>query len=86
MASNPLDDIIPSATAVHSRAVDYLGAQTIYLRLVVQAIMTAIVTGLFTATIADSTANTKDIQWTMERLREAGYTVTKSTSNVVVSW
>lgn len=86
MASNPLDDIIPSQVAVHSRAVDYLGAQTVYLRLVVQAIMTAIVTGLFTATIADASTSSKDIQWVMERLREAGYTCDKSTTNLVVNW
>lgn len=86
MPSNPLDDIIPSVVAVHNRATDYLGAQTVYLRLVVQAIMTAIVTGLFTVTVADGSATSKDIQWTIERLRQAGYTVTKSTSNTVISW
>lgn len=86
MPSNPLDDIIPSAVAVHSRAVDFLGTQTVYLRLVVQAIMTAIVTGLFTVTVADGAATSANIQWVIERLREAGYTVTKSTSNTVISW
>lgn len=86
MPSNPLDDIIPSAVAVRSRSLDFLGTQTVYLRLVVQAIMTAIVTGLFTVTVADGAAGSGDIQWTIERLREAGYLVTKSTSNTVITW
>lgn len=89
MPSNPLDDIIPSAVAVHSRATDYLGVQTVLLRLIVQAIMTAIVTGLFTVTYdatAVTTANSKDLQWIIERLREAGYTVVLDDTDVIISW
>lgn len=86
MPSNPLDDIVPSATAAHSRAIDYLGTQTVFLRLVNQAILTALVTGLFTVTVAEGAASSKDIQWVIELLRQNGYTVTTSTTNIVISW
>lgn len=86
MPSNPLDDIVPSATAAHSRAVDFLGSQTVFLRLVNQAILTAIVTGLFTVTVAQGAATSQNIQWVMELLRQNGYTVSTSTTNLVISW
>lgn len=89
MPSNKLDDIIPSAIACRSRATDYLGVQTILLRLIVQAIMTAIVTGLFTVTYdatAVTAANADDLNWIIQQLRQAGFTVTLSTTNVIISW
>lgn len=86
MASNPLDEIVPSATAARSRATDYLGTQTVFLRLVNQAILTAIVTGLFTVTVAQGAATSQNIQWVIDLLRQNGYTVTLSTSNIVISW
>lgn len=86
MASNTLDDLIPSATAAHSRAVDFLGTQTIFVRAVAQAIATAIVTGLFTVTVAEGGTSSKDIQWVIDELRHNGYTVTTSTTNIVISW
>lgn len=86
MPSNPLDDILPSAVASHSRSVDYLGTQTIFLRAVVTAINTARVTGLFTATVAKGANSSRDIQWVVELLRSSGYTVTTPTTNVVITW
>lgn len=86
MPSNPLDDILPSAVASRSRSVDYLGTQTIFLRLVVTGINTARVTGLFTATIALGSTTSGDIQWVVDLLRQSGYGVTFSTTNIVVTW
>ena len=86
MASNPLDDILPSATASRSRATDFLGTQTIFLRAVVTAINTARVTGLLTATIALGATTSGDIQWVVDLLRQCGYGVTFSTTNIVVTW
>ena len=86
MPSNVLDDLIPSAVAAHSRAVDYLGIQTVFVRAVTQAILTAITTGLMTVTVAEGATSSKDIQWVIEELRHNGYTVTTSTTNIVISW
>jgi hypothetical protein len=86
MPSNTIDDIIPSAIAVGSRATDFLGTQTIFLRAVVQAIMTAIVTGLRTVTVAVGATTSGNIQWVIEQLRLAGYGVTISTTNLVITW
>jgi hypothetical protein len=86
MSANTLDDILPSAVASHSRSVDYLGTQTIFLRAVVTAINTARVTGLFTATIALGSTASQDIQWVVDLLRQNGYGVTFSTTNIVVTW
>ena len=86
MPSNTLDDILFNAVAARSRAVDYLGTQTIFLRSVVQAILTAISTGLFTVTITYDSAPVQDIIWVTEELRHDGYNVTASTTNLVVSW
>lgn len=86
MPSNPLDDLLFSAVAARSRAIDFLGTQTVFLRAVVQAILTAIVTGLFTVTVAEGSTNSADIQWVIELLRQCGYTVTTSTTNVVITW
>jgi len=86
MPSNTLDDLIPSAVAAHSRAVDFLGTQTVFVRTVTQAILTAITTGLFTVTVPMGATTSQDIQWVVEELRHNGYTVTTSTTNVVISW
>jgi hypothetical protein len=86
MSSGPIDDILPSAEASHARATDYLGTQTIFLRAVVTAINTARVTGLFTATIAIGATGSKDLQWVIELLRQCGYGVSISTTNLVVTW
>ena len=86
MAANPLDDILPSAVASHSRSVDFAGTQTIFLRAVVTAIDTARVTGLFTATIGMGATTSGNIQWVRELLIQSGYGVTQSTTNLVVTW
>lgn len=86
MASNPLDDILPSAVASHSRSTDYLGTQTIFLRAVVTGINTARVTGLFTATVAVGSTGSADLQWVVELLQQSGYGVTFSTTNIVITW
>jgi hypothetical protein len=86
MSANPLDDILPSAVASHSRSVDYLGTQTIFLRAVVTAIDTARVTGLFTATVTEGATTSGNIQWVEELLRQCGYGVTHSTTNLVITW
>ena len=85
MSSAP-NDILPSAEASHMRAADYLGTQTIFLRAVVTGIDTARVTGLVTATVALSTTPSQDVQWVVELLRQCGYGVTFSTTNLVITW
>jgi len=86
MPSNTLDDLLPSAIAAHSRAIDYLGTQTVFYRTVVVGILTAITTGLMTATVAIGSTTSKDLQWVMEELRKNGYTVAISTTNLVITW
>jgi len=86
MPSNPIDEILPSAIASRSRALDYLGTQTILLRTVVQAIATARVTGLLTATVPEGATLSVDIQWVIELLRQSGYTVTPTVANLVITW
>lgn len=86
MSSNPLDDLLFSAVAARSRGLDFLGTQTIFLRTVVQAILTAIVTGLTTVTIAEGATTSADLQWVIDLLRQCGYAVTTSTTNIVVTW
>lgn len=86
MPANVIDDILPSVLASRSRSTDYLGTQTIFLRAVAAAIATARVTGLTTATVALGATPSQDIQWVVEQLRQAGYTVTFSTTNIVITW
>jgi hypothetical protein len=86
MASNTLDDLIFSATAAHSRTNDHAGTQTVFVDLVVAAILVAVTAGTFTATVAEGSTSSQDIQWVIEELRHNGYTVTTSTSNIVISW
>jgi hypothetical protein len=86
MPSNVLDDVLFSAVAAHSRAVDFAGTQTIFFTEVVELILEAVDDGLFTVTIPEGTASSQDIQWTIEQLRLSGYGVTTSTTNIVVTW
>lgn len=86
MPSNVIDDILPSVIATRSRALDFAGPQTVFLRAVVQAIATAIVTGLTTVTVALGATTSDVIQWVVEQLRQSGYTVTFSTTNIVITW
>lgn len=86
MPSNKLDDLFASAIAAHSRAQDHAGTQTVLVDAVVAGIQTAVTAGNFTATVAEGGATSADIQWVIEQLRQAGYTVTTSTTNLVISW
>jgi hypothetical protein len=86
MASNVLDDLLFSVTAAHSRAINHLGSQTIFMVSVVQAILTAVLAGLFTVTVNMDSAPVQDIIWVIEELRHDGYTVTLATDNIVISW
>jgi hypothetical protein len=88
MASNKLDDLFASATAAHSRATDSAGSQTIMVDAVVANIQTAVTSGAFTSTYNATGKNSTNIQWVVEQLRQAGYTVTLSGSNpnIVISW
>jgi len=86
MPSNTLDDLFVSVVAAHSRTLDHAGAQTIFVNAVVAAIETAITAGTYTATIALGSTTSDVIQWVVEQLRKSGYTVSFSTTNIVVSW
>lgn len=86
MASNTIDDLFPSALATKARALDFAGTQTILVRVVLQAILTAIVTGLLTVTVAMGASTSQDIQWVAEQLRANGFTVSFSTTNMVITW
>ena len=86
MPSNVLDDVLFSAVAAHSRAIDNASTQTILITEAVELIVEAVDDGLFTATVPDGSAPSQDIQWLIEQLRLAGYGVTRSTTNTVVTW
>jgi len=86
MSSNVLDDLLPSAVAARSRAIDFAGTQTILMAEVTESIVEAADDGLFTVTVAEGSAPSKDIQWVIEQLRQNGYGVTLSTTNLVITW
>lgn len=86
MPSNVLDDVLFSAVAAHSRATDFAGTQTIFFTEVVELILEAVDDGLFTVTISDVGQTSQNIQWVIEQLRQSGYGVTTSTTNIVVTW
>lgn len=86
MASNTLDDLFVSAIAARLRATDHAGTQTTLVDAVVAGIQTAVTSGLFTATVAEGSATSADIQWVVEQLITAGYGVTLSSTNLVITW
>lgn len=86
MPSNVLDDVLFSAVAAHSRAVDFASTQTIFFTEVTELILEAVDDGTFTVTISATGQSSQDIQWVIEQLRLSGYGVTTSTTNIVVTW
>jgi hypothetical protein len=86
MSSLPTEDIIPSALAAKNRTFDHAGTQTVLVDAVVAGIHTAVTAGSYTATVAEGSATSADIQWVIEALRQGGYTVTTSTTNLVITW
>jgi ketopantoate hydroxymethyltransferase len=86
MPSNVLDDLFVSRVAAHSRTLDHAGAQTVFVNAVVAGMETAITAGTYTATIAIGATTTDIVQWVMEQLRQNGFDVSISTTNLVVSW
>jgi hypothetical protein len=86
MPSLHTDDVIPTAIAAKSRAMDSGSTQTVLVTEVAESIIEAADDGLFTVTVAEGGATSADIQWVMEALRKGGYTVTTSTTNLVISW
>lgn len=87
MASNTLDDLLFTARAANSRAVDVAGTQTILYEAVVAAILTAVTAGLFTVTYdASAETDSKNLQWVIEELRHNGFVVTLAISDVIIDW
>ena len=86
MPSLHTDDLIPTAVAARQRALDASSNQTVFVAEVAESIIEAVDDGLFTVTVAEGSATSDVIQWVMEALRKGGYTVTTSTTNLVISW
>ena len=86
MASNTLDDIIWPALASKVRTFDHASTQTTLVDAVMAGILTAVTAGNYTCTVAEGGATSADIQWMIEALRQGGYTVTTSTTNLVITW
>lgn len=86
MPSNVLDDVLFSAVAARSRALDAASNQTVFFTEVVESILEAVDDGTFTVTVAEGAATSGTIQWVIEQLRLSGYGVTTSTTNLVITW
>lgn len=79
-------DLIPDARTAAERSLRSSTTETVLILAVLQGIVTAIGSGLNTATVAQGSCTSANKQLVMEWLNLLGYGVTESSTDLVITW
>lgn len=86
MNSSTSETLWPSPVAAHENALHIADTQDAYCALVATGILTAISSGLFTASITTSGKQSQDVQYVTALLNQANYSAHVTGTNLVISW
>jgi len=76
----------PSPVGAHENALHSTNTQPILMVAVASAIVTAVGSGLFTASVDVSTSLSKDVQYVTALLNQANYSAHVTGSSLVINW
>ena len=86
MNSSTSEALWPSPVSAHEQALHSAGTQSELMVDVATAILTAVGSGLFTASVNVTTDLSVDVQYVTALLNQGGYTCSNDGTNIVISW
>lgn len=86
MNSSTSECLWPSPVAAHQTALSIADSQAALMALIASDIISAVSSGLFSATVSVSGKNSADLQYCMGLLNQGGYAASVSGSTLTVSW
>ena len=86
MNSSQSEMLWPSPVASHVNAVQFASTQSELCADVALAIVGAVETGLFTASLAMSGELSQDVQYVVALLNQGGYQASVTGANLVINW
>lgn len=86
MNSSTSEAVWPTPGAAHQTAQSIGDSQAALIALVASAILTAVSSGLFTASISMSGKMSVDAQYVLALLNQGGYAASITGANMVVNW
>lgn len=86
MNSSTSEPLWPSPLAAHENALHITDTQDAYCALVATGILTAVSSGLYTASVTTSGKQSQDVQYVTALLNQGGYIARVTGTNLVVNW
>jgi hypothetical protein len=86
MNTSTSEALWPSPVSSHEHALHSTGTQDILIVAVASAIVTAVGTGAFTASVDVSTSLSEDVQYVTALLNQGSYQAHVTGSNLVINW
>jgi hypothetical protein len=86
MNSSTSEVLWPSPVAAHQASLYFALTQSIFMEDTAAAILTAIETGAFTASISTSGQLSQDVQYVVALLNQGGYQAQVTGTNLVINW
>ena len=86
MNSSTSEVLWPSPVSAHEQASHPADTQTLLMVAVASAIVTAVGSGLFTASVTVSSSSSKDTQYVTALLNQGSYTCSNDGTHLVISW
>ena len=86
MNSSTSEALWPSPVSAHQTAQSIANTQDVLCAAVASAIVTAVGSGLFTASVDVTTSASQDVQYVTALLNQGGYTCSNDGTNLVINW
>lgn len=86
MNTSTSETLWPSPVAAHEQAANIASTQSILSAAVASAILTAVGSGLFTASVNVSSSLSQDVQYVTALLNQGSYTCSNDGTNLVIRW
>lgn len=86
MNSSTSEAIWPSPVASHETALHIADSQAALNALVASGILTAVSSGLFTASVSMSGKQSQDVQYVVALLNQGNYSAHVTGTNLVINW
>jgi len=86
MNTSTSEALWPSPVSAHEHSQHSTNSQDVLIIAVADAIITAVGTGAFTASVDVSTSSSGDVQYVTALLNQGSYAATVTGSNLVINW
>lgn len=86
MNSQILDEVFMGPVAAHASSLESTTSQMVFKLAVASSILVAVTAGLFTSSTAVGTTPSRDVQYVVAMLNQAGYQASVTGVNLIVNW